>query len=113
VDHDQCVSISKPAIMLWPRQQNLWSLPAGQERLAKDVVVEGESSSLCACEMGTEELVVDSVPAAQHRAPLVMAPSMPATMLQKKVPAKERPCSSDDSSPCLEGHVGPKPSPGC
>ena len=39
-------------------------------------------------ELGTEELVVDLVPVAQCQAPLMVAPSMPATMPQKKVPAK-------------------------
>jgi len=39
-----------------------------------------------------------------------VAPSIPATSPQKKVPAKgEGPHLSDDSSLCLEGHAGPYP----
>ena len=38
--------------------------------------------------LGTETLVVDPVPATQHRVVLAVAPPMPATMPEQKVTAK-------------------------
>src|SRR5882724_5276148 len=85
----QCVSISKPlAISVIASPTKSVVAASGTRRLANMWLLRVSHLIFVPGEPGTEELVVDLVPAAQHRAPLMVAPSVPATTPQKKVPAK-------------------------
>ena len=82
----RCVSIAKPlAISAMALPTKSVVAASGTRRLAKMWLLRVSHLIFVPGEPGTEELVLD---AAQCQAPLVVAPSVSATMLQKKIPAK-------------------------
>src|SRR5882724_2431031 len=85
----QCVSVAKPSAISAMASLTKSVVTASRtRRLAKMWLLRVSHLVFVPGELGTEELVVDSVPASQCQAPLAVAPSVPATMPQKKVPAK-------------------------
>src|SRR5882724_10991406 len=83
----QCASIAKPlAISSMASLTRSVATASRTRRLAKIWLSRVSHLVIVPGEPGTEELVVDSVPAAQCQVLPVVAPSMPATTPQKKVP---------------------------
>ena len=109
-----CASIARPLVISANALPTKSVVAAsGTRRLAKMWLSRVSRLVFLPGESGTEELVVDSVPAAQHRAPLAVAPSVPATMLQKKVPAKGKaPIHWMTRPHALKVTWVPSPSPG-
>jgi len=110
----QCVSVSKPsAISAMALPTKSVVAASRTRRLAKMWLLRVSHLVFVPGELGTEELVVDLVPAAQRQALPAVAPSVPATMLQRKVPAKGKAPIHRKTHPCAwKVTQVPSPSPG-
>ena len=70
------------------------------KKTCQDVIVEGKLPIACVWEWETKPLVVDPVPATQHRIVPMVVPPVPVTMLVKKVTVKGKAPVRRTTCPC-------------